>query len=337
MDESESKLVESEQETWHIPTKSKTWYCSDLPERFRFGRYRDACCEAFMALSPEVDIDEPFSAHIETIPLHEGALNRVFVSPHKVYRSRSDIAKSVDRCYYMILQLAGASRISQLGAEVLNKKGNVTIIDSSEPFLLDHDPRLNQGVASFLVPIDIINQFTKEEISFSGKLLSDHPNIGKLLVSTLSILQAKASSISEKESTTLFNTALQLAALAASYYGQESSVSDSILQNARYEVLSEFLNQHLRDSHLSVGLIASHFGISKRTIHKIFEPNGRSFTREMMERRLNGVFTELSSGSAKKKKISDVAFAWGFNDLSHFNRIFKARYGLTPREITMGD
>jgi AraC-like DNA-binding protein len=29
-------------------------------------------------------------------------------------------------------------------------------------------------------------------------------------------------------------------------------------------------------------------------------------------------------------RISDVAFACGFNDLSYFNRCFRRRFGLTP-------
>ena len=29
-------------------------------------------------------------------------------------------------------------------------------------------------------------------------------------------------------------------------------------------------------------------------------------------------------------RISDIAFACGFNDLSYFNRCFRRRFGLTP-------
>ena len=30
------------------------------------------------------------------------------------------------------------------------------------------------------------------------------------------------------------------------------------------------------------------------------------------------------------ERISDIAFACGFNDLSYFNRCFRRRFGLTP-------
>jgi AraC-like DNA-binding protein len=31
--------------------------------------------------------------------------------------------------------------------------------------------------------------------------------------------------------------------------------------------------------------------------------------------------------------ITDVSLACGFGDLSHFYRLFRARFGMTPREV----
>jgi AraC-like DNA-binding protein len=33
---------------------------------------------------------------------------------------------------------------------------------------------------------------------------------------------------------------------------------------------------------------------------------------------------------AGERRISDIAFDCGFNDLSYFNRCFRRRFGLTP-------
>ncbi|MCJ9728672.1 AraC family transcriptional regulator [Bradyrhizobium sp. PRIMUS42] len=30
--------------------------------------------------------------------------------------------------------------------------------------------------------------------------------------------------------------------------------------------------------------------------------------------------------------MTDVALRWGFNDLSHFSRSFRRRFGMSPRE-----
>ena len=33
------------------------------------------------------------------------------------------------------------------------------------------------------------------------------------------------------------------------------------------------------------------------------------------------------------RHISEIAFAWGFNDLSHFGRVFREHFGMSPREF----
>jgi AraC-like DNA-binding protein len=38
----------------------------------------------------------------------------------------------------------------------------------------------------------------------------------------------------------------------------------------------------------------------------------------------------LSAPEAADRSITDIAFACGFNDSSHFGRVFAARRGMTP-------
>jgi AraC-like DNA-binding protein len=32
------------------------------------------------------------------------------------------------------------------------------------------------------------------------------------------------------------------------------------------------------------------------------------------------------------RHITEIAFGWGFNELTHFSRAFKERYGVSPRD-----
>ena len=34
----------------------------------------------------------------------------------------------------------------------------------------------------------------------------------------------------------------------------------------------------------------------------------------------------------RPRNVSEIAYAWGFNDLSYFNRTFRQRFDATPRE-----
>ena len=55
---------------------------------------------------------------------------------------------------------------------------------------------------------------------------------------------------------------------------------------------------------------------------------GASFTVRLTEWRLRKAADMLAHTG--DRRISDIAFDCGFNDLSYFNRCFRRRFGLTP-------
>ena len=76
--------------------------------------------------------------------------------------------------------------------------------------------------------------------------------------------------------------------------------------------------------------------ISERYVHKLFERAGTTFACYVMERRLEGVARDLRDPAMAGRAIGDMAFDWGFADLSHFARRFKQRFGCTPRDWRRG-
>jgi hypothetical protein len=48
--------------------------------------------------------------------------------------------------------------------------------------------------------------------------------------------------------------------------------------------------------------------------------------------RLERCKRDLSDPAHMARHVGDNAFSWGFNDLTHFSRIFKQRLGASPRE-----
>jgi AraC-like DNA-binding protein len=56
--------------------------------------------------------------------------------------------------------------------------------------------------------------------------------------------------------------------------------------------------------------------------------DGASFSVRLNELRLRKAMDLLVH--AGDRRISDIAFDCGFNDLSYFNRCFRRRFGLTP-------
>jgi AraC-like DNA-binding protein len=68
--------------------------------------------------------------------------------------------------------------------------------------------------------------------------------------------------------------------------------------------------------------------LSERYVNELLYEAGASFTLRLLELRLRKAADLLAQPA--ERRISDIAFDCGFNDLSYFNRCFRRRFGLTP-------
>jgi AraC-like DNA-binding protein len=68
-------------------------------------------------------------------------------------------------------------------------------------------------------------------------------------------------------------------------------------------------------------------------VHKLLEETGKTFSEHVLEERLTLAFAMLTEPSMARRKITDVAAATGFSDISYFNRTFRRRFGDTPSAV----
>ena len=102
------------------------------------------------------------------------------------------------------------------------------------------------------------------------------------------------------------------------------------VQRAR---IKTFIESRLDDPELSVDAIAQACGMSVRSVHRAFEAEpGGSVSNYVWMRRLSRCAAELRNPGQAPRPIIEVCFTWGFNSTSHFSRLFKERFGVTPRE-----
>ena len=79
------------------------------------------------------------------------------------------------------------------------------------------------------------------------------------------------------------------------------------------------------------GLAARH-GVTPRHVQILFESDGTTFSRFLLDQRLARAHHMLANPLLAERTISAIAYDAGFGDLSHFNRSFRRRFGKTPSE-----
>jgi AraC-like DNA-binding protein len=95
----------------------------------------------------------------------------------------------------------------------------------------------------------------------------------------------------------------------------------------------EFISTHFQDT-LTLQDVLDHTSMSRATFSRQFPQfTGQSFTAFLQQYRLEYCRRLLVEGNYS---ITEAAFEAGFQNLSHFNRLFRERWDQTPREFLKG-
>ena len=94
-----------------------------------------------------------------------------------------------------------------------------------------------------------------------------------------------------------------------------------------------FIDSNLDQPGLSVGDVASAVGVSERQLSRVFADHGIGVAESIAEVRLAAAYDMLTSTRADGLSIGEIARRVGYMHLSHFSRSFKAKYGMTARDV----
>ena len=102
---------------------------------------------------------------------------------------------------------------------------------------------------------------------------------------------------------------------------------------ARLHAIKTEILKNLNRRALSLAGLAARHGVTPRHVQMLFESDGTTFSRFLLDQRLAHARRMLSNPLLAERAISAIAYEAGFGDLSHFNRTFRRRYGETPSEV----
>jgi len=98
-----------------------------------------------------------------------------------------------------------------------------------------------------------------------------------------------------------------------------------------FEDVLQHIDRELDDPDLDPTSIAQRHGCSVRSLQTLFAERQLTVAGAIRQRRLERCRQALSveEGSAH---IGNLALQWGFGDAAHFSKLFKATYGVSPRQ-----
>ena len=311
-----------------IPMQS--FSTAGLEPRRRLAYWNDAAGESFSPLvSDPADIGT-FHGSIERTAIGELSLAEAFSEAQTVHHSRAHVARTRGALFFLLVQLAGESRNRQDGREAYLKPGDFTLFDSTRQYDIVF-PGTNRMLVLGIPEAQLRRQIPCPESLLAVAVPADGGVPALLSRFLRSFWVACHQDLDAEGAARVTGTILDL--LGAAYadvpraHGERSAVAAA--QRIR---LLNHIESHLQDPQLTPSALAESCRITPRYLHHLFACSGETVGRYLLRRRLEECARALIAPVQLGRTVAAIAFDHGFNSPTHFGRVFRRKFGMTPRE-----
>lgn len=295
----------------------QTWRVNSPNDGLR--SWQHGLAAAFARLDAESLGSNDFRGKIEQATLIDGQVSRVRATSHRVLRRKEHVAARRRDVVFVNLQVSGRGSVDMPGLSFDTAPMDLSIVATSDVYSIAHAAPFE--LISFALPQDGLPANLKPGL----KRLSQSA-AGRELAGVLAGLSALAMRLPDG-ATTLEQQIRGALALVGSISREDTG--DDALREA---ILAHIARQHGQHG-LSASPLAAAFGLSERQLHLLFEPTGQSIGARIEVARLETACTLLRT---TRLPVSTIATQSGFRDPSYFARVFRRKFGVSPRDWRAG-
>ena len=316
-----------EQETTKNAVPITRFDLDALPVRHRFQTWKESISVIFdVSLFPD-DHWQAFSSRLTTVHLGSQLLSNAVSCRQQFKRSPKLLAQ--DGIDHFLLQIYRCGRNTGVcgGKPFDARPGDVFLLDLSQPLETQVDDFDN---FTLVIPRSLLCRYLPNPEYLHGRLLKRESPLAQLLKEHLFSLWNIAPNVGVREAQAISEG---VSALVAAYFGQ-LAVPENLpeVKTATVSAIRQYIAQNLSHPDLTPDELAVRFQVSRTQIYRLFAPFG-GVARYVRDERLKWCFIQLSHSGNRELRVVDIALAAGFSDESHFSRLFKQTFGVSPRDV----
>ncbi|OAN75132.1 hypothetical protein A8B82_17215 [Sulfitobacter sp. EhC04] len=284
-------------------------------------RLRECCGHYYSEPTKDCAASERFDVN-EVHGLHMASINCTI---NRLSRTQQGIRRDDAEHFFLLHQVCGETGVRHCNKETVLRPGEFLLLDSTRPAELFFENQTSE-FESVHIPRNLFLSDRKHAPATGTKVTSRHPLHASL--ENLTSIEVNKDELDHFKSEDFFD-------FVAMAFGPElEHVSMNHLRNrgGRMRYMSQVIDQNLSNPDFSIDYLARCVGRSRRQLQRDFSSSGTSFTEFLLERRLQHFIaaSQISGRRGRQMSIAELAHSSGFSDQSHFNRIFKKRYDLSP-------
>ena len=297
----------------------------------RLALWQDIVCDVFVGLDCKSDLGSAFHGSVTQASLGKAICSDVCSDQQRVFRTPSRIARSDQDFVLIALGNRGVGGVVQDGRETVIHPGEFALYDTTRPYELQFNDAFTQTI--FKVPREMLQRRIGGTEALTAVSFGPDSALQKLAYDFIYRLCQNADQIAQRHAVALSEQAVDLVAMVLSERLRTTSLPSSTHRSALLYRLKVHIRARLCEPDLSLSETAAALGISPRYVNDLLADEQTSFQRYVLSERLAQCKHDLASPMLAHRHVGEIAFAWGFNDLSHFGRVFREHYGMSPRDF----
>jgi AraC family transcriptional regulator, positive regulator of tynA and feaB len=283
--------------------------------------------------SPEGAELQAFAGSVRPLNMYGCAAVDLSCNAHRIERTQRDALLDGREHFYAVVQLAGQSRMIQNDRATELGVGAVALVDSTRPVTYFCENRPGRWLSLQFPRQSLISHLGLEP---EGGLCRRGETLAGRLFSRLVLDAITESNLSPASADPYMQLAiydLVGALFAASDLPSVSSHTDKLFARVCGIIKGRF-----SDPDIGPGVVAAEAGISLRYLQKLFTVRGSTYSHFIQSLRLDHAARLLQRRALTKRDLalSEIAYACGFRDYTHFARRFRHRFGYAPGAYSGG-
>lgn len=278
-------------------------------------------------------IDAGCSVYLEDITFSSIRIARSIWRGRGSYRRSVAVVRKVEKGHYRILFVKGG-RIVSGGDERLAEVGSdhFTLIDVKAAYTMEFLPDENGAlmVYTVLVPEYILTPLIAPQPVLE-RAFETTKGTGALARALVELLFWEGESLPSEICDQSISLLLTLVANCVRQpdllpFGRSS-------HSRRFDDAKAYIRANLADPNLSARSLAAYLGISARYLSIVLKQNGTTFPVLLRGSRAAVAREMLEADRMRGHQISEIAALTGFETNSHFSRVFKQEFGVSPAKF----